>query len=68
MSVQARTEVRICMGKGSAPRPIPNYEQYASNWDLIFNKNKEVTQTGQGESHPTVSDEYGHSKTEKTTA
>lgn len=23
-------------GKGSAPRPIPNYQQYEKNWDQIF--------------------------------
>lgn len=23
-------------GKGSAPRPIPNYEQFEKNWDQIF--------------------------------
>ncbi len=23
-------------GKGSAPRPIPNYDQYRKNWDSIF--------------------------------
>jgi len=27
-------------GKGDRPRPIPNPEQFKSNWDLIFNKNK----------------------------
>jgi hypothetical protein len=25
-------------GKGSAPRPIPNKQQYESNWDNIFKK------------------------------
>lgn len=25
-------------GKGSQPRPFYDYEQYKSNWDLIFNK------------------------------
>lgn len=25
-------------GKGSSPRPIPDYEKYASNWDAIFKK------------------------------
>lgn len=28
-------------GKGSKPRPIPNPEQFRSNWDLIFNKGKQ---------------------------
>jgi hypothetical protein len=23
-------------GKGSAPRPIPDYKQYEKNWDSIF--------------------------------
>jgi len=25
-------------GKGSTPRPIPNREQYESNWDAIYSK------------------------------
>ena len=28
-------------GKGAQPRPFSDYEQYKSNWDLIFNKKKE---------------------------
>jgi len=28
-------------GKGAQPRPFSNYEQYKSNWDLIFGKKKE---------------------------
>ena len=27
-------------GKGSAPRPIPNREQFNNNWDAIFGKKK----------------------------
>ena len=27
-------------GKGAQPRPFSNYEQYKSNWDLIFGKKK----------------------------
>lgn len=27
------------MGKGCRPRPIPNLEQFHSNWDLVFGKN-----------------------------
>jgi hypothetical protein len=26
------------MGKGSAPRPIPNRDQFRDNWDKIFGK------------------------------
>ena len=26
------------MGKGSAPRPIPNPKQFEDNWDRIFGK------------------------------
>jgi hypothetical protein len=26
------------IGKGSRPRPITNKEQFAKNWDMIFNK------------------------------
>lgn len=25
-------------GKGSAPRPMPDYEKYSDNFDLIFGK------------------------------
>lgn len=28
------------MGKGSAPRPIPDREKFRSNWDAIFGKDK----------------------------
>lgn len=28
-------------GKGAQPRPFSDYEQYKTNWDLIFNKKKE---------------------------
>jgi hypothetical protein len=28
-------------GKGSKPRPIPNPEQFRSNWDEIFKKKEE---------------------------
>jgi hypothetical protein len=27
-------------GKGSAPRPMPDYEKYSDNYDLIFRKKK----------------------------
>jgi hypothetical protein len=29
------------MGKGSAPRPIPNPDKFRENWDQIFGKKKE---------------------------
>ena len=28
-------------GKGDRPRPIPNCDHYATNWDKIFQKTKE---------------------------
>ena len=28
-------------GKGDKPRPIPNWDHYATNWDKIFQKQKE---------------------------
>ena len=28
-------------GKGDRPRPIPNWDHYATNWDKIFQKTKE---------------------------
>lgn len=28
-------------GKGSAPRPIPDYKEYEKNWDRIFGRDKE---------------------------
>jgi len=27
-------------GKGAQPRPFTDYEQYKTNWDLIFGKKK----------------------------
>ena len=27
-------------GKGDKPRPIPNWDHYATNWDKIFEKGK----------------------------
>lgn len=27
-------------GKGSAPRPMPDYEKYSDNYDLTFGKKK----------------------------
>ena len=30
-------------GKGSRPRPIPNYDHYKTNWDRIFEHNKQQT-------------------------
>jgi len=30
-------------GKGDAPRPISNKDQFDKNWDEIFNKAKEET-------------------------
>jgi len=32
-------------GKGSKPRPIPNPEQFRSNWDEIFKKKEEQNGT-----------------------
>lgn len=37
-------------GKGSAPRPIPDQETFASNWDLVFGqakKHKKCSRCGQ---------------------
>ena len=31
-------------GKGSAPRPMPDYEKYSDNYDLIFGKKNEPVQ------------------------
>lgn len=31
-------------GKGAQPRPFSDYEQYKTNWDLIFNKKKDQSQ------------------------
>jgi hypothetical protein len=31
-------------GKGSRPRPIPNPEQFRSNWDQVFKKKEEKEQ------------------------
>jgi hypothetical protein len=34
------------MGKGSAPRPIPNRDQYENNWDQIFGNKSKVRVSG----------------------
>jgi len=31
-------------GKGSSPRPMPDYEKYSDNFDLIFGKKHEPVQ------------------------
>lgn len=36
-------------GKGCRPRPIPNPEKFKSNWDLIFNKNKQTNKEEKNE-------------------
>lgn len=28
-------------GKGDTPRPIPDWDQYAKNWDAVFGKKPE---------------------------
>ena len=36
-------------GKGSSPRPIPNRQQFDTNWDSIFKKEKkDVEDMGEG--------------------
>ena len=37
------------MGKGSSPRPIPDREQFESNWDKIFNKGQADEQPKEAE-------------------
>lgn len=32
-------------GKGSKPRKVDDREQFESNWDLIFGKNKDINST-----------------------
>lgn len=35
-------------GKGSAPRPLPDYDKYSDNWDSIFKKEtKDVEDMGE---------------------
>ena len=41
-------------GKGSRPRPIPNPEQFRSNWDQIFKKKEEQNDTKELQ-HPSPS-------------
>lgn len=31
-------------GKGSAPRPMPDYDKFSNNYDLIFRKKNEPVQ------------------------
>lgn len=33
------------MGKGSAPRPIPDPKKFEENWDRIFKKNNEQSKS-----------------------
>ena len=33
-------------GKGSSPRPIPDKEQFASNWDMVFGNQQEHKKCG----------------------
>ena len=36
-------------GKGSAPRPISDYDKYSDSWDSIFKKEKkDVEDMGEG--------------------
>ena len=39
-------------GKGDRPRPIPNWDHYATNWDKIFQKQKEKQNEKQKETVP----------------
>lgn len=41
-------------GKGCKPRPIPNPEQFRSNWDQIFKKKEEQNDTKELQ-HPSPS-------------
>lgn len=36
-------------GKGSTPRPIPDWDTYEDNWDRIFGKQQEEEQQQQEE-------------------
>jgi hypothetical protein len=38
ISDKQRLCLELLMGKGSAPRPIPNPEKFRDNWDQIFGK------------------------------
>lgn len=41
---------RVMAGKGSSPRPIPNRQQFDTNWDSIFKekeKKKDVEDMGE---------------------
>ena len=33
------------MGKGSAPRPIPDPKKFEENWDRVFKKNNEQSKS-----------------------
>ena len=55
------------MGKGSTARPFSvTQDEFADAWERIFNKHKEVKQTGQDESHPTVSNEHEREQSRAT--
>ena len=39
-------------GKGSAPRPLPDYEKYSDNFDLIFGKKNDTVQDSPSTQRP----------------
>ena len=53
-------------GKGSAPRPMPDYEKYSDNYDLIFRKKNEPVQDSSSTERPVAKVGDSGEKTEKT--
>lgn len=50
-------------GKGSSPRPMPDYEKYSDNFDLIFGKKHEPVQDNPS-SERTLAQDGAESKAE----
>ena len=52
-------------GKGSAPRPMPDYEKYSDNYDLIFGKKNEPVQNSPSTERPVAQVGDSGEETEK---
>jgi hypothetical protein len=47
------------MSKGSAPRPIPDWDKFEENWDRIFNKEEKNDESSRVDSKDSQ-EEVGH--------
>lgn len=49
-------------GKGSSPRPIPDYKEYEKNWDRIFGRDKDDSTQEKDREESTDKPDSGGSK------